>query len=109
MISLIQCFEADFLWNTLLDLWLWTYSVGHIMQLLTKASHNPKFFVLKMFSAFYICCINSNALQTTFESPMQNTMNPDQTAPREVSRFGVDLSILGVLDLIGLVSLVLPK
>ena len=36
-------------------------------------------------------------------------MNPDQTAPREVSRFGVDLSILGVQDLIGLVSLVLPK
>ena len=36
--------------------------------------------VLKMLSAYYICCKFSQALQITF-SMEANTMNPDQTAP----------------------------
>ena len=39
------------------------------------------FFVLKMLSAYYICCIYLNALETTFIMEA-NTINPDQTAPR---------------------------
>ena len=34
-----------------------------------------------MLSAYYICCIYSNALQNTFVMEA-NTMNPDQTAPK---------------------------
>ena len=36
-------------------------------------------FLKRMLSAYYFCCINSNALQNTF-SMEANTMNPDQTA-----------------------------
>ena len=35
-------------------------------------------FALKMSSAYYVCCIYSNALQNTFTME-ENTMNPDQT------------------------------
>ena len=38
--------------------------------------------VLKMFSAYYVCCIYSNAFQNTF-TMAANTMNPDQTASKE--------------------------
>ena len=38
-------------------------------------------FVQKMSSAYNICCIYSNALQTNFIIEA-NTMNPDQTAPK---------------------------
>ena len=38
------------------------------------------FFVLKMLSAFYVCCIYSNALQAYFIKEVK-TMKPDQTAP----------------------------
>ena len=37
-------------------------------------------FPLKMWSAYYICCMYSNALQNTFTMEA-NTMNPEQTAP----------------------------
>ena len=37
---------------------------------------------MKMKSAFYVCCIYSNALQTTFDHIKANTMNSDQTAPK---------------------------
>ena len=40
-----------------------------------------------MSSAYYVCCICSNAHQT--DSVMKaNTMNPDQTAPMEQSDLG---------------------
>ena len=38
------------------------------------------YFVQKMSSAYYICCIYSNALQTYFITEA-NTMNADKTAP----------------------------
>ena len=38
------------------------------------------FFDQKISSAYYICCICSNALKTNFITKT-NTMNPDQTAP----------------------------
>ena len=41
-------------------------------------------FVLKMSSAYSICCIYSNALQYTF-TMVVNIINPDQTAPQEQS------------------------
>ena len=37
-------------------------------------------FVKKILSAYYICCIYSDALQNSFAMEA-NTMNPDQTAP----------------------------
>ena len=37
-------------------------------------------FILKKSSAYYICCIYSNAFQNTFPL-VANIMNPDQTAP----------------------------
>ena len=40
------------------------------------------FFVQEMLSAFYVCCIYSNALQTNFIMEA-NTMNLDQTAPKD--------------------------
>ena len=39
-----------------------------------------KIFVLKMLSAYCVCCIYSNALQNTITTEA-NTTNPDQTAP----------------------------
>ena len=41
----------------------------------------PIFFVIKMSSAYFICCIYSNAHQKTF-TMAANTMNVDQTAPK---------------------------
>ena len=38
-------------------------------------------FVLKMVSAYYICCICSKAVRTNFIIEI-NTMNPDQTASK---------------------------
>ena len=38
-------------------------------------------FVLKISSAYYVCCMNSNALQNIFAMEA-NTMNPDQTVPK---------------------------
>ena len=38
----------------------------------------PMSFVLKMWSAFYVCCIHSNALKAIFIMAA-TTMNPDQT------------------------------
>ena len=37
-----------------------------------------------MLYAYYVCCINSNALQSTFTME-SNTMNPDQTASKELT------------------------
>ena len=37
---------------------------------------------LKKNSAYYVCCIYSNAFQNTF-TMAANTMNPDQTASKE--------------------------
>ena len=34
-----------------------------------------------MLSAYYVCCIYSNALKNIF-AMVANTMNPDQTAPK---------------------------
>ena len=36
----------------------------------------PIYFVLKLLSAYHICCIYSNALQKTFTIEV-NTINPD--------------------------------
>ena len=41
----------------------------------------PIFHVLKMSSAYHICCMYLNALETTFIMKA-NTMNSDQTAPQ---------------------------
>ena len=39
--------------------------------------------LLMLFAAFYVGCIYSNALQTSFRSwKHASTMNPDQTAPK---------------------------
>ena len=43
--------------------------------------YSANIFVKKILSAYYFCCVNSNALQNTF-SMEANTMNPDQTAPK---------------------------
>ena len=52
-----------------------------------KYEKRPKFnpypvtiLILKMMSAFYVCCIYTSALQTRFFHE-SNNMNPDQTAP----------------------------
>ena len=45
-------------------------------------------YVLKMLSAFYICCIYSNSLQKTFTMDT-NTMSQDQTVPYEQSDLGL--------------------
>ena len=42
----------------------------------------PIFFVLKISSIFYVCCIYSNELQNTFTIEA-NILNPDQTAPKQ--------------------------
>ena len=39
------------------------------------------FFCPEMLSAFYVCCIYSDSLETNFITRV-NTMNPDQTAPK---------------------------
>ena len=39
-------------------------------------------FVIKMLSAYYVCCICSNAPQKTFTMEARS-MNPDQTVPKE--------------------------
>ena len=39
------------------------------------------FFLAKMLSALYVCCLYSNTFQTNFIT-QANTMNPDQTAPK---------------------------
>ena len=38
-------------------------------------------FEVKISSAYYVCCIFSNAIQNT-STTEANTMNPDQTAPK---------------------------
>ena len=40
-----------------------------------------------MSAAYYVCCIYSNDLLTNFVMEA-NTMNPDQTAPKEQSDLG---------------------
>ena len=40
--------------------------------------------LLKMLSAYHVCCIYSNDLQKTFTMKV-NSMNPDQTAPEGTS------------------------
>ena len=45
------------------------------------------FFVLKMLSAFYICCVLYNILQNIVTKEA-NIINPDQTAPEGVVGFG---------------------
>ena len=47
-----------------------------------KLTLNPLiFFVPKMLSAYYVCCIYSKVLKTNLITEA-NTMNPDQTAPK---------------------------
>ena len=47
----------------------------------------PNIFVLKMLSAFYVCCLYSNALQTRLNHGSKHyelfyNIAPDQTAPK---------------------------
>ena len=52
--------------------------------------YSASYFVQKMSSAYNICCIYSNALQTNFIMEA-NTMNPDQTAPNGSSLIWVHI------------------
>ena len=47
------------------------------MEMLVFNPYPAYIFVLKMASAYYVCCINLNALQNTFIMEA-NTMNSDQ-------------------------------
>ena len=39
--------------------------------------HPPLYFILNILSAFYICCIFSNSLQTRFFNMEANNINPE--------------------------------
>ena len=57
----------------------------HKIQTVTRTAVNlADIFVQKMSSAYYICCIYSNAFQTNFITEANN-INPDQTAPKDYS------------------------
>ena len=52
----------------------------------------PKNFVLNMLSAYYVCCILSMLLQTTFNTEA-NDMNPDQSAPSDTGPYCLQLRL----------------
>ena len=56
--------------------------LGFITENLVNPYPANNVFVLKMLSAFYICCIYLNALRQLLVIEA-NIMNPDQTAPLE--------------------------
>ena len=61
-----------------------TTCASHIYQIVFTVNYNPYpaiSFVLKLWSAFYFCCICSNALQNTFTMEATN-MYPDKTVPK---------------------------
>ena len=51
-----------------------------VVMVRQMADHVNPNHAISFLSAYYICCIYSNALQTNFITET-NTMNPDQTAP----------------------------
>ena len=63
------------------NLCLFYYGLRMLKVLSKSTLILPVFFVLKMSSAQYICCIYLDARQNTFTMEA-NTMNPDQTVPK---------------------------
>ena len=72
----------------------WSFGRFHYLEIIPLNHYQAIFFfVLKMSSAYYVCCIHSSAHQTRFFMKA-NAMNPDQTVPKEKFDLGPKITCL---------------